>query len=167
MPDVRVRGWTPVVAALVAASSAVALSAACTDGFEVTPAADAGDDDATPADRAQCPRDPPTDGTPCTLPEGTACTFGQCAVIVQCSRGEWRLSPSAKPPCPDVFPGPVPCPRCWPAGASCNVGTCVGPDAGDSTRIFSCPNGVWSLTVLPCPDGGGPDVQGDAEAGDD
>jgi hypothetical protein len=168
MPDVRARVWSPVVTVLVAASAAVALSAACTDDFEVTPVADAGGDDATPGERAQCPRDPPNDGTPCTLPEGTTCSFGQCAVIVQCARGEWRQSPSAKPPCPELPPGEqTACPRCWPTGASCNWGACTGPDASDKTSIASCPNGVWSLAVLPCPDGGGPDVQGDGEAADD
>lgn len=168
------RMWTsPILVVLVGVSAAVALSAACTDDFDVAPAPDAGDDGAGEGERAQCPSDPPAIGVACTLPEGTTCSFGQCGTIVQCARGVWRsgTDPSAKPPCPDPAPSPgLTCPRCWPATATCIYGStdCSLADASLTTTIASCPNGTWELgDAMPCRDGGGPDVQGDAEAGDD
>lgn len=166
------RMWTsPILAALVGVSAAVALSAACTDDFDVAPA-DAGDDGAGETERAQCPSDPPAIGVACTLPEGTTCSFGPCGTIAQCARGVWRsgTDPSAKPPCPDPPPADdASCPRCWPAAAKCIYGStdCSLLDASLSTSIASCSNGTWSVDVRPCRDGGGPDVQGDGEAGDD
>ncbi|MBS2017850.1 MAG: hypothetical protein JST00_33540 [Deltaproteobacteria bacterium] len=173
MREVRARMRNGVFVVALGASAAVALAGACTDDVDAAPSADAGDDGADAADRAQCPREPPPNGSDCTLPEGTTCGFGQCTPIVQCTRGVWRWGTefSAKPPCPELPPDDQsPCPRCWPRAISCTYGSrdCSLPDASDTTSIATCVGaGVWSLDVRPCRDGGGPDVQRDGEAGDD
>ena len=106
MREVRARVLAPVIAVLVSASAAVALSSAWTDDFDVAPAIDGGDGDSSSTERAACPKAPPTNGATCTLPEGTTCNFGQCAPVVQCTRGVWRhgASPSPKRAAATKFP---------------------------------------------------------------
>jgi hypothetical protein len=52
---------------------------------------------------------------------------------------------------------------------SCRYGSadCSAEDASVNTGIAFCRDEKWVFDVRPCRDGGGPDVQGDAEAGAD
>lgn len=158
--------------AVVAAGSAT-LAGACGDGSAgVTAGPDSGEESGS-VQRAECPTVEPDDKSQCLLPEGTTCNFGQCGTrLAQCTRGAWIFGSNAKPrpPCPVAPPTPdVACPACWPVTTSCTYGSsdCSQADASVNTAIASCPHGTWVLDIRPCRDGGGPDVQGDAEAGAD
>lgn len=185
MREVRARllpTFATLVVALVSASGTAALAGACTSDFDVTPEADGGDGDGSSTDRATCPKVPPVNAAPCTLPEGTTCTFGPCTGVATCSRGIWRFgsNPSPVPLCPDPEPNAgTECPRCWPVEKTCPYGSddCSLPDASTSRTLASCPavggadKRVWVVDIKPCKDGGldadGADVQGDGEAGAD
>ena len=175
MPGVPARlraGFLAAVVGVVAAGSA-SLAGACGDGSAaVTPETDGGEESGS-GQRAECPTVEPADRSLCLLPEGTTCNFGQCGTkLAQCSRGAWIIAGNAppSPPCPvDPPTTDVACPACWPPAVSCTYGSsdCSLADASVNTAIASCPHGTWVLDIRPCRDGGGPDVQGDAEAGAD
>ena len=130
------------------------------------PAVDAGVDDSALA-TAICPNIAPTEGSACTLPEGTTCDFGQCGtVLAQCTGGLWRFgaNPPPNPSCPERAPDTdSACPECWPEDKRCIYGStdCTAPDASTKTSVALCMNGNWTLEVRECRDAG-PDVQGDA-----
>jgi hypothetical protein len=154
------------------AIGAASLAGACGDGStSATPGPDSGEETGS-VQRAECPAVEPPDRSLCLLPQGTTCNFGQCGTrLARCMQGAWILGGNAapSPPCPDVPPNTEPCPACWPATLSCTYGSsdCSAADASVNTAIASCPHGTWVLDIRPCRDGGGPDVQGDAEAGAD
>lgn len=152
------------------AIGAATLAGACGDSSaSVNPGSDGGDEGGS-VQRAECPTAEPADHSLCLLPEGTTCNFGQCGTILaRCTQGAWIMGGNAKPRplCPADPPNPdLQCPACWPAGGICTYGStdCSAADASVNTAVASCPQGTWVLDIRPCRDGGGPDVQGDAEA---
>jgi hypothetical protein len=152
------------------AALAVSLEAACGDSSaSVTTGTDGGEESGS-VQRADCPTGEPPNGSPCQLPEGTTCDFGQCGTrLASCTQGAWIFGGNGppRPPCPVDPPNTdLPCPACWPAAVSCTYGStsCSAADASVNTAIASCPHGTWVLDIRPCRDGGGPDVQGDAGA---
>jgi len=160
-----------VAALLVLGAGAVALASACGDeSADQVAAGDAGGATGS-LEPGTCPSpgQAPAEGAACRLPEGTTCDFGECGRrIAQCTRGAWRYGTngSKTPPCPETVPNPdVSCPPCWPAAVTCRYGStdCSLEDASVNTAVASCPSGRWVLDIRPCRDGGGPDVQGDAE----
>jgi hypothetical protein len=165
-------GFLAAVVGSVAAGSA-ALAGACGDSSTAVMAETDGGEESGSGENAECPTVEPADRSQCLLPEGTTCNFGQCGTkLAQCSRGAWISAGNAtpNPPCPANPPTPdVACPACWQPGISCTYGSsdCSTADASVNTAIASCPQGTWVLDIRPCRDGGGPDVQGDAEAGAD
>ncbi|MBX3190597.1 MAG: hypothetical protein KF819_26590 [Labilithrix sp.] len=155
---------------VVFAAACAGFSGACSDDVTPTPSDDDAGGEAGSVDRGQCPLEAPAPGSTCLLPEGTTCDFGRCGTLLaQCSRGVWRFGGNTAPlpPCPEPAPNAgVACPRCWPAEISCTYGSidCSAEDASTRTTIASCPEGTtWVVETRPCRDGGGPDVQGDAE----
>jgi len=165
-------GFLAAVIGVVAAGSA-ALAGACGDSSATTTQEADGGEESGSGQSAQCPTVEPDGGDLCLLPEGTTCNFGQCGTrLAQCSRGAWIIAGNAmpNPPCPANPPtADVACPACWRTESSCTYGSsdCSMADASVNTAIASCPHGTWVLDIRPCRDGGGPDVQGDAEAGAD
>lgn len=153
-------------AGLAGAALAAAIGACTTEPATDAPNADAGIDDSAVA-TAICPATAPDAGTPCTLPEGTTCDFGNCGTrLAQCTGGTWRFgsNPAPRPPCPAQPPDiEAPCPECWPSDVTCVYGSqdCSAADASLNTSVASCVNRKWTLDVRPCRDAGA-DVQGDA-----
>lgn len=158
-----------IAMALVVGSAVVTLAGACADDSESTTAESDGGDEGTSLSRAECPTAAPSNGSLCTLPEGTTCDFGLCGTrLARCTRGAWQVGSNLppSPPCPTDPPTPeVTCPACWPAQISCTYGStdCSAEDASLRTAIASCPAGRWVVDIRPCRDGGGADVQGDGE----
>ncbi len=158
---------TRALAQVAAALLAGAAFASCSDDSQgVVELDDGGASDGGVA-RALCPDATPSAGEVCLLPEGTTCAFQGCgAGFAQCVGSRWRYGGNPRPLCPEELPDPdVPCPVCFAPEIECpygNVGCVV--DGGDRLAIASCPLGTWRIEVRPCDDGGGPDVQGDADA---
>jgi hypothetical protein len=125
----------------------------------------------------QCPTNPPTSGTACSLPNGTLCNnYPQpgcecCAgVEFECDNGTWQgLATAGSSPAQGVCPATVP-----EAGTPCSFSTCGGPlpacpydcvTGNGAVSTASCPSGAWVVqqSEVSCPvDGGAPD----ADAGD-
>lgn len=147
---------------------AAAAFGACTDDSDATPPGTDGGRSEASLERSICPKTEPMAGSTCLLPEGTTCDFGQCGTrIARCAQGVWRFGQNAapKPLCPELPPDDVDCPPCWPTARTCPYRSldCSGEDASAIASCLAGDGGVkkWSL-ALPCQDGGGPDVQGDA-----
>jgi hypothetical protein len=144
----------------------------CSDDAPPPPATPDSGAQPGPLTESVCPDAAPDAGEGCTVPEGTTCSFGACAVaIAQCTRGTWRFAgnPLPEPSCPVDFPSSdQPCPACFPENGTCRYGTCDGPDATANVARATCNSGRWSIAVVEvCPaDAGdaGADVQGDADA---
>lgn len=155
---------------LVLGTGAVGLVGACDGDATDTPGGDDGGAETGSVDPGACPEEAPAPNSLCILPEGTTCDFGRCGTLLaRCTLGVWRFggNPPPQPPCPDPPPNEgVACPACWPVTLSCIYGStdCSAEDASVNTTIATCPEGrTWVVETRPCRDGGGPDVQGDAE----
>ena len=150
---------------------------ACNVSLVAAPADGDGGLDGGSIDRATCPNVAPAANSPCTLPEGTSCGFGTCALrLARCSQGKWTFGANAPPrtACPINPPtaGDA-CPKCWPGGTCTYQPQNCQPDsdaAAPNVAVASCidnpsaPIGIgamWTLSFLPCQDAGA-DVQGDA-----
>lgn len=119
---------------------------------------------------ADCPGEVPVTGASCSLPEGTTCAFGACDTrYARCTSGVWQVAQNGpgRPVCPAQPPAVgEACPACWPPASSCLYGSvdCAAADASANRAVATCTaEGTWAIGFEPCRDGGGPDVQRDAE----
>ncbi|MEO7109246.1 MAG: hypothetical protein ABI183_02310, partial [Polyangiaceae bacterium] len=128
---------------------------------------------------AQCPANPPTTGTACSLPTGTLCNAYpqpgcECCGSggFECDNGTWQAlaesdGPNITAACPVTVPE---------AGTPCSLATCGGPlpacpydctTGNGAISTASCPQGYWVVqqSEVSCLiDGGAPDA-GDGDGG--
>lgn len=99
----------------------------------------------------ECPLAPPTSGTPCNVPMGQSCDYGQCCPrIFTCNASVWEESDvncGAQADCPATPPAQGepcnddPCAQASPCGYACDQGSAV---------FAECTNGAWATTSSPC-----------------
>src|SRR5687767_2381988 len=103
-----------------------------------------------------CPASFPTNGTSCSLPNGTTCNYdqGQCCPDwgATCMEGVWQAfasscNPPPPPPCPDVVPeNGTACGSGDPCGYNynyCTYGMCV---VGTPAYIAECDGSNWKVS---------------------
>lgn len=107
-----------------------------------------------------CPDQDPTEGEPCTAPEGTTCPAGACDdTYVACRKGIWTLSsvPPAEVLCPAAAPAEGDdCPRCFPSTLVCAFGCNEGEGSRAVCVREADGRARWRVTERSCPsfDGG-------------
>jgi hypothetical protein len=169
--DLRIR-WRAALSLFALVFGALGSSANCAAEDVGSPVPKGEGEDANPIVTV-CPSVPPDDYAECNLPEGSSCLFELCPTrIAQCTRGRWRFGNNAPPllVCPDAPPeSESECPPCWPDSVTCPYGSldCSAEDASINTAVASCVRGTWAVDIRPCRNGGGSNVQGDADGDDE